>query len=400
MQASAPTPLLAGPDLTELVDTLREATVIGIGEATHGTREFFQIRHQIIQALIERHGCRLIALEAGWAETLPLNRYVTDGVGNPAVAVAHLGYWLWDVWEFRALIDWLRAWNADCPPADRVQVVGIDCMAGEAAADLLLDRLAGDSGLLTMEVQDLLHECRSLKPWQAPSDEIEAERVRQGLAGLANRLTASSLAESARQTALMAVTNLQQVDRRRRAESQVAHFNVRDEAMATNAIRELRNTDGTGPMVVLAHNGHIAKDISGMFHPAIRPMGLLLAEMLGPAYVSVGQLFGYGGFQAMVAEGESGYRLDGVSIGPPPEGSFDHRLLDLSPTESTWFATNDPQLGLRPGEPVLSREAGAGFENEADLHLETDISARYDVVIFVPVTTRAHPTPTGVRARR
>ena len=391
---------LKHPDVVALADILSGATVTGIGEATHGTSEFFQIRQQIIQALVERHGCREIALEAGWAETLPLNRYVTDGEGDPAVAVAHLGYWLWDVWEFRALVDWLRTWNADRPPTDRVQIVGIDCMAGEAAAELLLSLLTGDSDPLTSDVRNLLHECRSLKPWQAPADEVDAERVTQGLADLANGITASSLADSARQTALLAVTNLQQVDGRRRAESQVLHFSLRDEAMATNLLRLVRQDGRGGPTVFLAHNGHVTRSASGMFDPAVHTTGMYLSERLGSEYVSVGQLFGEGAFQAMVADDDDTYCLDEVTVGPPPSGSIDQRLLERSPTATTWFATTDPRLGLHPGESVLTRDIGAVFMGEADMHLEGDLTARHDMITFVPVTTRSHPTATGLRIRR
>ena len=395
-----PTGPLSQPALTALADRVSRARVIGIGEATHGTSEFFAIRHQLIRELVEHHGCRLVALEAGWAETLPLNRYVTEGKGDPAAAVAHLLYWLWDVWEFRAVVNWLRIWNADRPPTDRVEVVGVDCVVGESASDLLLDLLSSDTGLLTPVVDDLLQECRTLQPWPPPATETDAERITSGLADLASCLESASLTDSDRQTALLAVTNLQQVDGRRRAESQVLHFSLRDEAMATNLLRLVKQDGRSGPTVFLAHNGHVTRSASGMFDPAVHTTGMYLSERLGSEYVSVGQLFGEGAFQAMVADDDDTYCLDEVTVGPPPSGSIDQRLLERSPTAATWFATTDPRLGLHPGESVLTRDIGAVFMGEAEMHLHVDLIARHDMITFVPLTTRSHPTATGLRIRR
>jgi len=74
--------------LGSLDDSVANATVIGLGEASHGTREFIQFRHRLIRSLVEERGLRLIGLEANFAATLDITEYVVNGVGTAETALS------------------------------------------------------------------------------------------------------------------------------------------------------------------------------------------------------------------------------------------------------------------------------------------------------------------------
>ncbi|MBZ0099596.1 MAG: erythromycin esterase family protein, partial [Taibaiella sp.] len=81
------TPLSDNSDLTFLKDVLKDKTVIGLGEATHGTREFFQMKHRLVKFLVEEMGYRQFAIESNFAECMAINDYVRDGIGDPEMAL-------------------------------------------------------------------------------------------------------------------------------------------------------------------------------------------------------------------------------------------------------------------------------------------------------------------------
>jgi erythromycin esterase len=387
-----------GDDLDSLITFLQGAAVVSIGEPTHGTAECHLLRQRIIQELVIHAGCRAIGLEAGWAETLPLARYLRDGDGDAASAVAALGFWMWDVWEFRALVDWLRAFNAGRAAADRVRIFGFDCPKGAGATDLLSTLLAHDPALLRPEVEALLADCRSMVPWEAPADEPSAESVTSGLEKLAEDLRASLvLDDGSRSLALTAIRLLQIVDERRRADDNLANWNLRDREMASTVLREIDVQGAAGPVVVLAHNAHVGKDARGLFWPDMHSMGMHLADHLGPGYVSIGQLFGEGAFQAMIDDGTGTYRLGEAVVGPPPKGSLDWHLWRLTEPPASWMETGDLPLAPDAEGMLLIREGEASFTTEAETHVTRDIAAQHDVVLFIATTTRSHPTPTGYR---
>jgi len=81
-------------DLEPLRRLVGDARVVSLGEATHGTREFFQMKHRILRFLVERMGFTAFAIEATWPEANRLDRYLRTGEGDPAVLVlwAHNGH--------------------------------------------------------------------------------------------------------------------------------------------------------------------------------------------------------------------------------------------------------------------------------------------------------------------
>src|SRR5262245_33173649 len=128
-------------DLEPLKEVLKDVQVVGLGESTHGTREFFQFKRRIVQFLVTTLGFTAIAIESAASDMEPLNDYVVHGRGSLADAVAAQGYIAYDNDDFVALMAWLREHNRALPVEQRVRVFGVDIMASTRGRARVLDYL-------------------------------------------------------------------------------------------------------------------------------------------------------------------------------------------------------------------------------------------------------------------
>lgn len=135
LRTSEPT----GPmtDLRPFGRMVDDATIVGVGEATHGSHEFFALKDRVLRYLVKEKGFRTFALEAPWSTGLKLDHYVQTGQGDPrAIMRAEFvrAYRFWNTEEYVDLVEWMRAWNQR-HPGDRVRFVGADL--GYAVSNLL-----------------------------------------------------------------------------------------------------------------------------------------------------------------------------------------------------------------------------------------------------------------------
>src|SRR5689334_14142044 len=121
------------PDLGQLeafgahFDQFADARVVLLGEATHGTSEFYRARAAITTRLVEQHGFRILAIEGDWPDAAELDRYVRQhGRWGERSAFVHFPRWMWRNREFAALLERLRGFNETRDSGDRVEVRGLD----------------------------------------------------------------------------------------------------------------------------------------------------------------------------------------------------------------------------------------------------------------------------------
>src|SRR5215211_3726211 len=113
-------------DLEPLRQMIGSAHIVGMGEGTHGTREFFLMKHRILKFLVREMGFTHFAIEATSPEADDVNRYVLTGEGDPRKLLSHLYFWTWNTQEVLDMIEWMREWNSTAPQSQRVQFLGFD----------------------------------------------------------------------------------------------------------------------------------------------------------------------------------------------------------------------------------------------------------------------------------
>ncbi len=118
-------------DMQALKKMVGDARVVSLGEATHGTREFFQLKHRMLEFLAIEMGFTIFSMEANMPEAYRLNEYVLTGKGDPAALLKGMHFWTWDTQEVLAMIEWMRAFNAS--GKGRVEFTGFDMQTPEVA---------------------------------------------------------------------------------------------------------------------------------------------------------------------------------------------------------------------------------------------------------------------------
>lgn len=131
------------PEFAAPFDRFAERRIVLLGEASHGTSEFYRARTAITQRLIERHGFSIVALEADWPDAAALDRYVSH---RPAPKRSEAPFerfptWMWRNLEIVELIEWMREYNAQILPRHRAGLYGLDMYNLNAAIARVLDYL-------------------------------------------------------------------------------------------------------------------------------------------------------------------------------------------------------------------------------------------------------------------
>ncbi len=166
-ESAEPFSEIRGVELAPLLERMGESRLVLLGEATHGTSEFYRLRAEITKELIRRRRIRFVAVEADWPDAARIDQYVRgSAVGSPTwTAFARFPTWMWRNHETLAFLEWLREHNqAQEDPAQRVGFVGLDLYSVFTSIRAVLDyldRVDPAAG----RVARLRYGC--LTPWEA-----------------------------------------------------------------------------------------------------------------------------------------------------------------------------------------------------------------------------------------
>jgi erythromycin esterase len=126
-------------DLEFLRGIVGNRRIVSLGEATHGTHEFFQLKRRVIEFCVAQLGFTIIAFEDNYGSALAVNDYVLEGKGSATEVVKGLWVRFWKTEEVIALVEWVRAWNV--AHERKVKFYGFDMQSGTAPARYLLGYL-------------------------------------------------------------------------------------------------------------------------------------------------------------------------------------------------------------------------------------------------------------------
>lgn len=256
--------------------------VVALGEATHGNREFQELKLSVFQVLVDRCGVRGFALEADAGGCEKVNRYIHGGEGTPEEAVDDLVFALYRTEQMAELISWMRTYNETAAPGDDLRFYGYDMQNYGHSFQLLID-----------EVRRLGLDATPLESLWSGDDFAEGVRPEQTEVAYAEvRGLLEAVGDGAETSlALYLVECLQQNVELGRLTGSTESYGARDRFMAKNVqwIAAQEATRGNSCVLVSAHNGHIER--TGNYGPDDKAMGALLADELGEAYYAIGTDF-------------------------------------------------------------------------------------------------------------
>ncbi|MFE2279670.1 erythromycin esterase family protein [Streptomyces sp. NPDC059454] len=380
-------------DLGPLGRMVGDAGVVGLGEATHGSRDFFRMKHRVLRYLVEQKGFRTFSLELPWSSGVRVNEYVLYGKGDlDRIAREEFqgSYRIWHNADYLNLIEWMRAHNRH-HPTDPVRFAGNDMgYAGPELYRRVTDHVTRAHPHLRSRVTALYD---GLAPTadaatylerylELPLSEREkrAERTRKVLELLQKQRPAPG---TSRQEHVWTVQHARAIHQMAKGyshditdEAQVTEMmEYRDRVMAENVAWWHRHT---GDRILLsAHNTHVSYDAFDPRYP--KTQGAFLRDSLGGDYASIGFSFHSGAFKAF-GTGDDVIRTYRVDAARP--GSNEHTLdqarqrdyvLDLRTAPHsvrTWLAEPRPTWNIGAGWPdPMEYRIALGEAHDILIHL-------------------------------
>lgn len=366
-------------DLMPLKGLIGNARVVSLGEATHGTREFFQMKHRITQFLANEMGFTIFAIEANMPEAHKINDFVLRGEGDPKELIAGMYFWTWNTQELLDLILWMREFNKS--GKRRIEFTGFDMQTPNVAAQIALDFLKSVDPDYYATAKPIFDDAVKTNPQaRIPHAPAIAEvlprfsREFQHIESSRDKYLKSKPAHEVD----WAIQNARIVQQ---CMQSTANAVSRDESMALNVKWILDHAAPNAKIILWAHNGHVAK----------MPwwMGKHLERFYEKEMVVIGFTANEGQFTAWDPKNNRLSSTNEMIKGP--DGSIEHALhaadlpqfiLDLRKCsrenpDSAWITK-------------LMKMRSIGAVADENQFYELDFSRHYDLLIYFDKTHATH----------
>lgn len=262
------------------------AQIVGLGEASHGSVEFQELKLSMLQRLVEEHGFRAFALELDFGEGLMVDDYIQGGEGTAEEIASRLSFPIYHTEQIAALIEWMRTYNASVEPEDRLRFYGFDMQNTMESARRVM-AFCKEEGISNMEA-----ELAVVSELAEPDISLGAERalqIKQALNRIGDAIARKQTdgLHAISETALQAIRTLSQAMGTFEIDGE-GYYAYRDSCMADNVAWIVRREEalGHGKVMIAAHNGHIARSGGD-----VSPLGSLLGERFADGYYAIGTGF-------------------------------------------------------------------------------------------------------------
>lgn len=397
------------PAFGALFDRFGDSRVVLLGEATHGSRDFYQARSAITRHLIEHHGFNIVAVEADWPDAARIDRYVRHHAPRPSrdEAFTRFPTWMWRNAEVMEFITWLRTYNADRALEQRASFHGLDVYSLGASMQAVLDYLdrvdpAGAS------LARSRYGC--LTPWQEEpagyghavlwgEDQSCEEEVTAQLAELLEkrlsyiREDGGDFFDAAQNARIVrAAEQYYRIMYRGARES----WNLRDRHMFDTLQALMAHGGDAAKAVIWAHNSHIG-------NAAATAMGwqgeFNIGELCRTAYGQEATSIGFGTDRGTVAAANDWNEpMQVMRIRPARADSYEYafKQTGLPRSLTDWRMPRRQDLTAVLSEPRLERAIGVIYRPESELrshYFEAVLAEQFDAYVWFEETTAVTPLP-------
>ncbi len=402
-------PLGSAADLDPLLDRIGEAHYVLLGEASHGTHEYYLWRARLSQRLIEEKGFSFLAVEGDWPDCYCVNRYVKDYEECGANAWEVLKQferwptWMWANWEIVALAEWLHRRNDGLPEEKKVGFYGLDVYSLWESLEAVMQYLERVDG---KAVETARQAVRCFEPYA--EDVQEYARAAMGfvpstcepevvalLAAL--RREAPTYEKDGREAYFAAEQNALVV---KDAESYYRamvrggseSWNVRDRHMVETLERLMQFHGPEAKAIVWEHNTHIGDArATDMARAGMVNVGQLVREQHAAEDVV---LVGFGSQRGSVIAGyEWGAPMRRMTVPEAREGSWEN-LLHRAGTEDKLLLLGGEDDTEAFQEPRGHRAIGVVYDPDYEPwgnYVPTALARRYDAFLYLDATRALNP---------
>jgi erythromycin esterase-like protein len=397
-------PLGHSGDLQSLIEHIGDRPIVMLGEASHGTHEYYTWRTAISKRLISEKRFNFIAVEGDWPDCYLINRYVkgyTDAGDNIIEVLKQFDRWptwMWANWEVAALAEWLREYNSQLPSQEKVGFYGLDVYS-------LWDSMKTMIGYLEKEDQQAARYVKRAIACFEPFNEDEREYARYSLTQHCRDEVLNMLREIRMKAQFLdgdreAGFNMEQnaliaVNAERYYRSMIGFddqsWNIRDRHMMETLNRLMTFHGRDAKTIVWEHNTHIgdarATDMSlaGMVN-----IGQLAREEHGTDKVFLTGLSSYRG--SVIAGGEWGAPMQEMEVPAARAASIEAILHDEQGKNG--YLIFDEEKNSRYSQRIAHRAIGVVYDPDRERrgnYVPSVLASRYDAFIFLDETTALHP---------
>lgn len=412
--AAEPLAPINDPEFAKAFDRFGSHRVVLLGEASHGTSEFYAARAAITRRLIEHHGFSIVAVEADWPDAAAVDRHIRQFANPPTQPppFARFPTWMWRNTEFEAFVAYLRQHNSDKTLDDQVAFYGLDLynMSASIVAVLAyLDRVDPAAA----EVARERYAC--LVPWAQDPAAYGRAALTQGYAACEKPVTEILVdllkkrldyAERDGDQFFDATQNARLITNSERYYRAVYYgphvsWNLRDQHMFDTLDRILDHAGPDGKAVVWAHNSHIGDARSTDMG---RTRGELnIGQLCRENYGNEVALIGFGtasGTVAAAAEWDAPMEIK--TLRKPRSGSVEALCQELDTDRFLFDFSAKQNDALREvmAQQQLERYIGVIYRPEterASHYGYASLSEQYDGFVWLDQTTALTPLPTLAR---
>ena len=399
-----------------LLQNIGDSRYVMLGEATHGTHEYYTWRSNITKRLIEEKGFSFVAVEGDWPDCYRINRYVKgyhdSGIFAKEVLMEFNRWptWMWANWETVAFAEWLKQFNSKVPLYKRVGFYGLDVYSLMESLETIikyLDRVDPKAKKAAIKAMNCFeqfdgHEGQSYAqattdPWVPANCEIEViSLLREVRKKMIHYNTDPEGSLNAEQNAIIAVNAERYYKAMIRGGNKA--WNIRDHHMVDTLDRLTKFHGFHSKAIIWAHNTHIGDArATDMSQQGIVNVGQLVNELhSNDGVYSVG--FGsYNG--TVIASNEWNGEIKAMNVPNAKHGSWE-QILHISKDKDILLMMNK-NVSEELGSICYGHRAiGVVYDPEFEFgnYVPSKMPLRYDAFIFIDKTKALHPlhiTPNG-----
>ncbi|HMU46832.1 MAG TPA: erythromycin esterase family protein [Chitinophagaceae bacterium] len=402
-------PLHSKADLQPLFDRIGDARIVMLGEASHGTHEYYTWRSHISKKLIEEKGFNFIAVEGDWPDCYRLNRFIKgyDTEYKNSYEVLHAfnrwPTWMWANWEIVALADWLKKYNSGLPANKRAGFYGLDVYSLWESMESIMQYLKKTDPAALKIAEDAFH---CFEPYRKDEGTSYA-RATQFVPELCQNEVVHLLKEIRQRLPLYNTDheNVFSVEQNALVSLNAENYyramilggphswNVRDRHMAETLDRLLKFHGSNSKAIVWEHNTHIgdarATDMidDGMYN--IGELARIQHQDMGVVLV------GFGSYKGTVMAGRSWGAPMRVTHLPEAKKESWEYFLHRAGNENKLLlmddlAGNDMLMENHIGHRAVGVVYNPQYEQYGN-YVPSILPLRYDAFIYLDETKALHP---------
>lgn len=393
-------------DLDPLMERMGDSKYVLLGEATHGTHEYYTWRAKISKRLIEEKGFNIIVVEGDWPDCYQINRWIKgyEGTEKPIKEVLK-GFkrwptWMWGNWEIAAFAEWLKKHNKKRDNDKKTGFYGIDVYSLWESMELMVDYLEKEDP----QTAELAKEAVScFEPYKARDSYAsvfatsgagcrdEVVRLLMEVRGKAMGYNDEPEAGLSAEINTMVMANAEKYYKAMAGFGDDS-WNVRDKHMVEALSRIKKHHGEDAKVIVWEHNTHIGDArATDMSRSGLVNVGQLVREQYEDEGVV---LVGFGSYKGGVIAGSHwGGEMKKMIVPEAISGSLEYHLHQTSADDKLYILDESSALKEGFSERLGHRAIGVVYhpDRERGNYVPTILSKRYDAFIYIDKTQALNP---------